>query len=161
MSDGLSDLLDDPTTSPDGSGQSDGGKLRKQLETVLEQNKALQERLAKADQAERARALDGLFGKHSIPALARDFFPADSEVTDEVATAFVEKYGQLWGASATVATTPPAEQAAATAAQQFASQAGQAPVVPFSEDDYRAKFAQAKSPEELATLVDQLSALGA
>jgi hypothetical protein len=94
---------DDDSTDP---GQ--GGKgLRAQLEAALAREKALNERLAKTEQAERSRSLADLFAKHAVPELARDFFPKDAELTDESVTGFVEKYGQLWGAQAQPATTPP------------------------------------------------------
>src|SRR4051812_22788684 len=95
MPDGLDDLLDSDT-----SGGGSGGQLRKQLETVLAQNKALQEQLASVAQRERASSLNSLFAKHAVPELARDLFPADAEPTDEAVTALVEKYGALWGATA-------------------------------------------------------------
>lgn len=154
MADGLDDLLNDSTDS----GQSGGGQLRKQLEQVLAQNKALQEQLAKTQAAERTRAVDSLFGKHGIPELARDFFPSDTEPTDEAATAFVEKYGALWGATAQPAATPPAEQAATSAAQQFVSQAQPAPLAPLSEEEYAAKFAEAKTKDEFLRMLAELSA---
>lgn len=154
MPDGLDDLIDD---SNPGSGQSNGGQLRKQLEEVLAQNKALTERLAAQDAAARQSNVASLFAKHSVPDLAKDFFPKDADPTDEAVTSFIERYGQLWGATAAPATTPPDQQAATAAAQQFTSVAGQAPVAPLSEDQYRAKLAEAKSPEQLSQLIDQLS----
>jgi hypothetical protein len=159
MPDGLDDLLDDNSTA--GSGQSNGGALRKQLEAVLEQNRVLQEQLAKQQETQRASALDSLFAKHSIPAKARDFFPTDADPTDEAATAFVEKYGELWGASAQPATTPPAQQAATAAVQQFVAQAHQNAAQPLTEDDYAAKFAEARTKEEFMQMLAEINAAAA
>ncbi len=147
MPDGLDDLLGDNSTDS-GQGQKGGG-LRAQLEAVLAQNKALTEQLASVQANDRARSLDSLFEKHSIPALARDLFPKDAEPSDEAATALVAKYGALWGAQAQEATTPADQQAATNAAQQFAANASAAPVAPLTEEAYRAKFAQANSRDEL------------
>jgi hypothetical protein len=160
MPDGLDELLDDNSTGA-GSGQSNGGALRKQLEAVLEQNRVLQEQLAKQQQTQRASALDSLFAKHAIPPLAKDLFPADAEPTDEAVTALVEKYGALWGAQATPATTPPAEQAATSAVQQFVAQAHQPAVQPLSEDDYRAKFAEAGTRDEFMRMLAEMNAAAA
>jgi hypothetical protein len=154
MPDGLDDLLGD---NSNGSGDGQGGKgLRAQLEAALQREKALNERFEKLAQTERTRSLDALFSKHSIPELAKDLFPPDTEPTDEAATALVEKYGSLWGASAQVATTPPDQQAATTAMQQFASQANPAPVAPLSEEAYRAKLAEATTQTELLQLIAEL-----
>jgi len=158
MPDGLDDLLDDSSDPGQGGG---GGQLRKQLEQVLAQNKALQEQLAKQQASERARAVDGLFAKHGIPELARDFFPSDTDPTDEAATSFVEKYGQLWGATAAPAATPPADQAAAQAAQSYVSQAHTPPLAPMSEEQYAAKFAEAKTKDEFLKMLAELTAAGA
>jgi predicted component of type VI protein secretion system len=157
MPDGLDDFLDSDSSNP---GQG-GGALRKQLEQVLAQNKALQEQLAKQQASERNRSVDGLFAKHGIPELARDFFPSDVEPTDEAATSFVEKYGQLWGATAAPAATPPAEQAATSAAQQFTSQASPAPLAPLTEEQYAAKFAEAQTKDEFLRMLAELTAGGA
>jgi hypothetical protein len=156
MPDGLDDLLDGSTN--DASLGQGGGALRKQLEQVLAQNKVLQEQLAKQQQAQRASALDSLFAKHSIPPLARDLFPADAEPTDEAVTALAEKYGALWGATAQPATTPPAEQAATASVQQFVAQATQPAVQPLSEEDYRAKFAEAQTKDEFLRMLAELNA---
>jgi len=160
MPDGLDDLLDDNSNGA-GSGQSNGGALRKQLETVLEQNRVLQEQLAKQQQAQRASALNDLFAKHSIPPLARDLFPADAEPTDEAVTALVEKYGALWGATAQPATTPPAEQAQTQSVQQFVAQAHQPAVQPLSEEDYAAKFAEAKTKDEFMQMLAEINTAAA
>jgi hypothetical protein len=157
MPDGLDDLLDDNSNGA-GSGQSNGGALRKQLEAVLEQNRVLQEQLAKQQEAQRASALNDLFAKHAIPPLARDLFPADAEPTDEAATALVEKYGALWGATAQPATTPPADQAATAAMQQFTAQAHQPAVQPLSEEEYAAKFAEAGTREEFLRMLAEINA---
>lgn len=157
MSDGLDDLLND-ATDPASPGQ--GGALRKQLEQVLAQNKALNDRLAAQDAAARQRDLDGLFAKHQVPGLAKDLFPKDAEPTDEAVTALVERYGSLWGQTSASATTDPQAQAAATAAQQFAANAGPAPATPLTEDQFRAKFAEAKNPAELHQMLAQLQASG-
>lgn len=154
MPDGFDDLFDDSSTDA-GSGQGGGG-LRKQLEQVLAQNKALNEQLAKVQKNERDRSLDALFSKHAIPTKARDFFPSDSEPSDEAATAFVEKYGELWGAQAQPAATPPDQQAATQAAQSFVSQAQSQPISQLSEDDYRAKFAEAGTKAEFLKMLAEL-----
>jgi hypothetical protein len=158
MSDGLDDLfaaLDSDSSNP---GQGGGSKLRKQLEDVLAQNKALTEQLAQVQTQQRESSLAGLFAKHSIPALAADFFPKDGELTDESATAFIEKYGQLWGATAAPATTPPAAQAATNAAQAFAAQAQPGTVAPLSEEAYRAKFAEATTKDEFLKMLAEAEA---
>lgn len=154
MSDGLDDLLGPDTSTDPGQGGKGGG-LRAQLEAVLAERSALKEQLALVQANERQRSLNDLFSKHAIPELAKDFFPSDTALTDEAATGFVEKYGALWGAQAQVATTTAADQAGATAMQQFAANAGPAPVAPLSEDAYRAKFAEAKSRDELMQMMAQ------
>ena len=155
MSDGLDELLGGTDSASANPGQGGGGKLREQLEQVLATNKQLQERLAATEAAERQRSIDSLFAKHQVPALARDLFPQDASPTDEAVTALVEKYGGLWGAQSASATTPPPHQAATTAAQQFAANASPAPAAPLSEAEFRAKFAEAKSPQELYALMAQ------
>jgi hypothetical protein len=157
MPDGLDDLLDDSTTNP---GQG-GGQLRKQLEDALKELRETKAQLAATAQRDRANSLNTLFAKHSVPELARDLFPADAEPTDEAVTALVAKYGALWGADAAPATTPPADQAAATAAQQFVSQTQAAPVAPLTEEQYAAKFAEAKTKDEFLQMLQELSAVGA
>jgi len=156
MSDGLDDLFGTDPTSTD-PGQGGGGALRKQLEQVLATNKALQERLAATEAAERARSIDSLFAKHQVPALAVDLFPKDADPTDEAVTALVERYGSLWGAQSASATTPPAAQAAASAAQQFAANAAPSPAAPLTEEEFRAQFAQAKNPAELHQMLAQFA----
>lgn len=151
MSDGLDDLF-----GTDDSGQPAGGKLRQLLEEALNKNKALETQLAEVQATQRESALDGLFAKHSIPALAKDFFPKDGALTDESATAFVEKYGQLWGAQAAAATTPPDQQAATTAAQAFAAQAGPPPAAPVSEEQYRAKFSEAQTKADFLRMLAEM-----
>lgn len=153
MSDGLDDFLNSDDDSNDSGPGQDGKGLRAQLTAALAREKALNDRLVKTEAAERARSLSDLFTKHSVPDLARDFFPKDAELTDESVTGFVEKYGQLWGAQAQPATTPPDQQAAAAAMQQFASQANPAPVAPLSEDAYRAKFAEAQTRDEFLKML--------
>jgi hypothetical protein len=158
MPDGLDDLLNDSTP---GSGQSTGGQLRKQLEDALKEINGLKEQLSAQAATQRASALNGLFAKHAIPELARDFFPADADLTDEAATAFVAKYGQLWGATAAPAATPPAEQAATAAAQSFVSQAQQPALQPLTEEQYAAKFAEANTRDELMAMLAELNGAGA
>ena len=157
MPDGLDDLLDDSNPNP---GQG-GGALRKQLEDALMELRDTKVQLAAVAQKERSNSLNSLFAKHNIPELAKDFFPADAALTDEAVTSFVEKYGALWGAQAAPATTPPAEQAATQAAQQFTSQASAPPVAPMSEEEYAAKFAEAKTKDEFLRMLAELSAAGA
>jgi len=152
MPDGLDDLLDDSNPNP---GQG-GGALRKQLEDALKELRDTKAQLAEVAVRERGNSLNALFAKHSVPELAKDFFPADSPLTDEAVTSFVEKYGQLWGAQAAPATTPPAEQVATQAAQQFTSQAQQPPVAPLSEEEYAAKFAEAKTKDEFLKMLAEL-----
>lgn len=155
MSD-LDDLFSDDDTSTAGSGQGSGGKLRTQLEAVLAQNKQLQEQLAQVQVSDRNRSLDALFDKHKIPALARDFFPNDAKPTDEAATEFVSKYGQLWGVDSATATTAPEQQAQTAAVQQFQSQQSVSVTSELSEDDYRMKFAEANTREELLQMLATL-----
>lgn len=150
--DDLLSALDDTN-----SGQS-GGALRKQLEAVLAQNKQLNEQLAQVQSSQRETQLAGLFSKHSIPELARDFYPKDGDLTDEAATSFVQKYGALWGAEAAPATTAPEAQAATNAAQAFAAQATPSPSAPLSEDAYRAKFAEAQTKEEFLKMLTEFEA---
>jgi len=154
MPDGLDDLLGNDSTN--GSDNAPGGQLRKQLEKVLADNKALSEQLASLQADSRSRAVKELAAKHAIPELALDFFPKDAALTDESATSFVEKYGQLWGAQAATATTPEPQQQAAAAMQQFASQASPPPVAPLSEEQYRAKFAEASTRAEVLQMLAEL-----
>jgi hypothetical protein len=147
-------LAGDDDSNP---GQGGGGALRKQLEAVLATNKALTERLAAQEAAQRDSAATALLAKHGIPELARDLLPKDAELNDETATALVQKYGQLWGASANVATTPPEAQAQTNAVQTFAAQATTGPAAPLSEEEYRAKFAEAKTKDEFLRVLDELS----
>jgi hypothetical protein len=108
---------------------------------------------------QRQGQLTSLLEKHAVPALAADFFPKDAELNDEAITAFVGKYGQLWGHQAAPATTPPEQQAATQVIQQVTSQATTPPAgVPLTEEQYRQKFAEAKSPDELMQLIAQLGA---
>lgn len=149
MSDVLDELFDDANAAGEPAPEQGGKGLRAQLEQVLEQNRLLQEQLGKVQAAERDRTLGGLFSKHGIPELARDFFPAGTDPSDESVTEFAQKYGQLWGQQATTATTPPAEQAAASAAQSFAANAGTVPAEPLGEEQIRARFNEAKTRDEL------------
>jgi hypothetical protein len=158
MSDGLDDLLGS-NDSGAGDGQPKGNGLRAQLEAVLAERKALAEQLNKLQTAQRQRDLDGLFDKHKIPALAKDFFPADAELDDKAAAAFAEKYGQLWGATPPGAVTPPAEQAAVSAMQQVAAQAATPSLSPLTQDEYAAKFAEATSQADLRRIMSELGAL--
>jgi hypothetical protein len=155
MPDGLDGLLDDDSTANPGQG---GGALRKQLETALAELKTARDQLAAQTAKQRESAIGDLFSKHAIPELARDFFPADADLTDEAATAFVEKYGALWGAQAQPATTPPAAQAQAAAAQQFVAQARTPATQPLSEEDYAAKFAEAKTKGEFMQMLAEINA---
>jgi hypothetical protein len=159
MSDGLDDLLGENGSEP--GSQNQGGKLREQLERVLAENKALNERLAKQDAEARERGVADLFAKHSIPDLAKDFFPKDGDLNDEAATAFVEKYGQLWGAQAAPATTTPEQQAQTTAAQRLAQNASPPTIAPMSEAEYAQKFAEAKNPDELYRLIEEYAVIEA
>lgn len=158
MSDGLDDLLGDTSTS--GAAPSDGGKLRQQLEAILAERNELKAQLQQVAQQQRQTQLTALAAKHQIPAKALNFFPADADLTDEAATAFVEEYGELWGVQATQATTTPAQQAAAQAAQAFTSQAAPPPVAPQTEDDFRAQFATAKTRDEFLQMLNQFEAAG-
>jgi hypothetical protein len=155
MSDGLDNLLGDTDTS---GGGSDGGGLRKQLEQALALNKQLQEQVSSFQQTQRQGQLSALLEKHSVPALAADFFPKDAALNDEAITAFVGKYGQLWGHQAAPATTPPEQQAATQVIQQVTSQAQNPTGQPLTEEQYRQKFAEAKNPDELMALIAQLGA---
>lgn len=155
MSDGLDDLL-----GPD-SDTSSGGGLRKQLEAVLAERKALQDQLAALAEKDRGRDLQSLFAKHSIPELARDFFPKDAELTDESATSFVEKYGQLWGAQAAPATTTPEQQAATAAVQQFAAQSSPAPTGLYTQEYWESEFAKAQTHDELVRMISEAESIAA
>lgn len=152
MSDGLTDLLGDLSDDAPVT----GGALRKQLEQIAAKNRELTEQLAQFQAEKRATSVAGLLEKHGVPAVAKDLFTGDP--TDESVTEFVSKYGALWGAQATPATTPAPQQAAANALQQFASQANQPVAQPLSEDDYRAKFAEAKSREEFLQMLNEAAA---
>ena len=149
MTDSLDDLLGPAGSDANGG----GGKLRKLLEDTLAQKKALETQLAEVQQQTRATALDGLFTKHGVPALARDLFPQDADPTDEAVTALVEKYGSLWGAEAAAATTPPAEQQAATQMQQFAQVANPTAPRPQSEEEYRAAFSHAQTKDDFLKML--------
>jgi hypothetical protein len=157
MSDGLDNLLGDSDSGTDaGNG---GGNLRKLLEQALQREKAANDRLAQLEATQRQGQLASLLEKHAVPTLAADFFPKDAELNDEAITAFVGKYGQLWGHQAAPATTPPEQQAATQVIQQVTSQATTPPAgVPLTEEQYRQKFADAKSPDELMQLIAQLGA---
>jgi hypothetical protein len=148
MSDSLDDILGPADSSP---GQ--GGKLRELLEQALSKNKDLEAQLTQVQASQRATRLESLFDKHKIPALARDFFPTDTEPSDEAATAFVEKYGALWGVQAAAATTTPEQQAAAAQMQQLSAVAQPAPTSPLSEDEYRARFSEAKTKDDLLRMM--------
>jgi hypothetical protein len=161
MSD-LDDLLSafdnaEPSGTPDPAPQGKG--LRAQLEAVLAERKALQEQLSQLQTASRQRDLDSLFDKHSIPALAKDFFPKDAELTDKTAGDFIEKYGQLWGHVSPTAETPGPEQAAAAAMQAVAGQAASPSPAPMSQADYAAQFAKATNAAELRQIMESLGRL--
>jgi hypothetical protein len=159
MSDGLDDLLGDNNDSGSGDGQAKGGGLRAQLEAALAREKALSAKFEQIQAAQRQRDLDGLFEKHKIPALAKDFFPADAELDDKAVTSFVEKYGQLWGAQPPGAVTSPADQAATAAMQQASAQGTAVPLNPLTQDEYKAKFDEAKSMADLRQMMSELGAM--
>lgn len=151
------DAADSQSGTPDPAPQGKG--LRAQLEAVLAERKALQEQLTSLQTAQRQRDLDSLFEKHQIPALARDFFPKDADLTDKAVGEFVEKYGQLWGHQAPQADTPAPEQAAAAAMQAIAGQAAPPPQGLVSQADYAAQFAKATNMAELNQIMQQLGVL--
>lgn len=162
MSD-LDDLLNaldqstDPSGTPDPAPQGKG--LRAQLEAALAERQALKTQLDQLQTAQRQRDLEGLFEKHKIPALARDFFPKDGELSDKEAAAFIEKYGALWGHVAPEAVTDPATQAATAAMQAVAGQAAPPTIAPQSQADYAAQFAKATNMTELRQIMETLGAL--
>lgn len=149
------------------TGGSNGGGLRAVLEATLAELKAVKAENAQFAQARQATERTALFAKHGIPELAQKLFPQDSPLTDEAASAFVTEFGALWGgagetttpavAPAAPATTPVAEQQAAALIQQLSSTAAQPTLQPRSEQEYRELFAQAKTPAELTTLLEQAS----
>lgn len=151
MTDALDELLNSET-----DGRTAGGKLREQLEAALNESKALKEQMVALQAESRTRAVKDLAGKHGIPDLALDFFPKDAALTDEAATAFVEKYGQLWGVQATQATTPPEQQQAASTAQAYAAQANALPSGPMNEEQYKARFAEASTRDEFLKMLAEL-----
>jgi hypothetical protein len=152
-------------TGDTGQGNANGGGLRAVLEQTLAELNRVKAENAQFAQAQQASARSALFAKHGIPELAQDFFPADSPLTDEAATAFVGKYGQLWGgqsagetpaAPATpAATTPVADQQAAAAMQGLTSTAPATELKTRSEAEYRALFAGANTQAELNVLLEQ------
>jgi hypothetical protein len=158
MADGLDDLLG-TNDSGAADGQPKGGGLRAQLEAVLAERQALKEQLARLEGAQRQRDLEGLFEKHKIPALAKDFFPADAALDDKSVASFVEKYGALWGATAPDTVTPPAEQAAAAAMQQVTAQATSPALKPLTQEEYKAKFDEAKSMADLRQMMEQVASM--
>lgn len=154
MSDSLDDLLGDPNDS-----RSAGGKLREQLEQALAREKALEARLAAVEQSTRADQVKALASKHGIPDLALDFFPKEGDLTDEAATSFIEKYGALWGAQATTATTAPEQQQAATAAQQFTAQARPPAAEPLSQEAIESKLREVTTRDGLLKALAELEPL--
>lgn len=136
-------------TSGDGQTASEGGRLRKQLEDALSKLAERDTALAQLQAKDRQRDVDTLFAKHSIPPLAKDFFPKDADLTDESATAFVEKYGQLWGATAAEATATPEQQAQAAAVQALSATGTTPPAGLLTEEAARQKFAEAKSVDDI------------
>jgi hypothetical protein len=158
--------LDELLAQSAGDGGSNGGGLRAVLEATLAELKAVKAENAQFAQARQATERTALFAKHGIPELAQKLFPKDSPLTDEAATAFVTEFGALWGGQgetapaatpAAPATTPVADQQAAALIQQLSSTAAQPTLQPRSEQEYRELFAQAKTPTELSTLLEQAS----
>jgi hypothetical protein len=139
-------------TPGDGQTPTEGSKLRQQLESALSKLAERDAALAKLTEKDRARDVEALFTKHSIPPLAKDFFPTDAELTDESATAFVEKYGQLWGATAAEANATPEQQAQAAAVQALTATGTPPPAGLLTEEGARAKFAEAKTAEDIMRL---------
>lgn len=149
----LEDLLGETPPAGQSGAQTDGSKLRTQLEQVLADNKALRERVETADARDRESKVNGLFEKHSIPTLAKDFFPKDADLTDESVTAFVEKYGLLWGAQAAEAAATPEQQAAAAQLQQLSAGSMPPPTGLMNEEAARAKYAEANTAEDVMRMV--------
>lgn len=155
MADGLDDLLDQTDSNAPADGGSGKG-LRAQLEQTLAENKRLAEQLAQVNAAERQRNLTGLLDKHGIPSLAADLFPRDGELSDEAATAFIGKYGALWGAKADAATTTAPEQAATARLSQASATARTDSPTPWGQDQFASKLSEAKTPAEVMALYQQL-----
>jgi hypothetical protein len=144
------DDLDQLLGGDNGSGQpSEGSRLRQQLESALQKLAERDAALQKLQEKDRQRDIESLFTKHSIPTLAKDFFPTDAELTDESATAFVEKYGQLWGAQAAEASATPEQQAQAAAVQALSAVGTPPPAGLLTEEAARSKFAEAKTAEDI------------
>lgn len=152
MSDHDNDL--DAIFGKDGE-QPSGSALRKQLEELLLERKQLREELAKVTESERARTVESLFAKHSVPELAKDFFPKDAELTDESVTAFVERYGALWGAQAQQATSTPEEQAAANQVQQLSALGTPPPAQLMSPEALAQRLGEAKTKDDILRLTEE------
>jgi alpha-ketoglutarate-dependent taurine dioxygenase len=138
-----------------GTGPSDGkgGGLRAQLEAALAREKALSEKFDQIQAAQRQRDLDGLFEKHKIPAKAKAFFPKEGELDDKAALAFLDEFGELWGHTSPDATTPPADQVAATRVHQVSAEATQTNLKPLTQQDYADRFAAATDLTSLKQLM--------
>lgn len=129
-----------------------GKDLRSQLQAVLAENRQLKEQNAAIAQRERVRTAAELVTKHSIPPIAQDLLLKETEgdLTDESVTAFVAKYGELWGAKAAEASTTPEQQAATAQVQSLSENAGPPPAGQLlDEDAYRAHYAEAKTKEDV------------
>lgn len=132
-----------------------GKDLRSQLQALLAENRQLKEQNAAIAQRERVRTAAELVAKHNIPSLAQDLLlkETDGDLTDESVTAFVAKYGELWGAKAAEASTTPEQQAATAMVQSLAGGASALPAGLQDEDAYRALYAEAKTKDEVMRMV--------
>jgi hypothetical protein len=152
----LEQLLGLDGDSPSDKPAASGGQLRAQLEAALAERKQALADLATYKARDRARTVADLVTKHNIPPLAQKLLLAeigDGEPSDEAVTKFVGEFGELWGAKAAEASTTPDEQAS-TAQVQALSATGQAtPLEPLDEEVYRARYAEAKSADEVMRMV--------
>lgn len=158
MPDDLNDLIDTDEGNAPGGKAGSGGALRAQLEQVLEQNRLLNDRLQATEARERGRELEGLFTKHGVPPLAKDFFPSDGELSDEAVTGFVGKYGALWGVSADAAATPADQQQAAQRISNASSTAQPFQPNPGLLADAQTKLGEANTRDEVLQLFARMAA---
>lgn len=145
-------------SSTDGSEKPNegGSALRRQLEAKLDELKAVRKQLDEYREKDRTRSVAELVTKHSIPPIAQKLLLnelGDAEPTDEAVTKFVAEYGELWGAKAAEASTTPEQQAATRAVQALSAHGTEQTLEPMSEEAARARYAEAKSADEIMRMV--------
>jgi hypothetical protein len=159
MPDGLDDLLDDQPADP---GQGGGGQLRKQLEECSRRTRRCRSSWPRSRQRERTTSLNALFAKHASPSWPGTCSrPTPSPPTRR--SRLSSRSTARSGARRRRRPRPrPPSRQPPRPLQQFVSQATQpAPVAPLSEEEYAAKFAEAKTKDEFLKMLAELSAAGA